>query len=1161
MKRRWRLLILVGLLALLGGVSALQRRAVYSSPASAPAEIAIVQAPSWPISDAEVETLVRQAVALAGGLADVVHAGDTVVVKPNLVWNASPDEGAVTDPRVVRAIVRLAREAGAGQVIVADGAASYYNYHPDQRGATVAAFHDAGYDADGDMQDDATGALLVDLNDAGGLDQHDPALVRQVHLQHGLIWTDYWLPNVILDADVLVGVPVLKNHTYAGVTLALKNQIGLAPSDVYHRPGSHVFKWALSHEADDLGRHIVDLNLARPLDFVVVDGLRGLTDGPTGSALANPPMRLVLAGRDAVAVDTVGALVMGYDPASVPYLGWAAGAGLGTGDVAQITIRGRRVSQVRQDFPAPYGNPPAQRAERTPPSVSIVTPGEGDVVVEAATVWATASDGGALSKVEFYAGSTLQAAVTSPPYQATLDLSAYRGQTVTLRAVAYDRALNDAQVQRTVSVVQAPAPGTASIQTATLPISTYPIPPQCLETRASGPYTYQRLNWTCYGDPTPVLQDYTLLVLENDYLRVTLLPELGGRVYQMIFKPTGHNELYQNPVLKPTHWGPPEQGWWLAVGGIEWCFPVDEHGYEWGQPWDYQVVTSTAGVTVTLRDTAATGRPRVAVAVHLPAGRSTLAISPRIENPTGDTANVKVWANVMLAPGAANTVGPDLRFVFGAEEMTVHSSGDFNPGQVLHWPVHNGRDYARLGNWRHWLGFFERPQAAADFIGVYDTAVDEGVARVFPSGVARGTKGFGFGWSDPIDPHTWTDDGSTYVELHGGLAPTFWDTASIPANGVVAWTEHWYPVAGIGQLSAATAEAALGVWESGDRFYAGVHATRPHETGASVLYAWDRDTCAEIAHWELPAIAPGHPFTTSVATGGAGGVHRALEDVAFAYLDRTGNLLAAVNPRDCLPPTSWIEPLPPWVNTTPFTVTWTGRDAWSGIATYDVQVRDGYEGTWTGWLTGTSATSGTFTGTPAHTYFFRARARDRSGNLEPYGDEEWGQGFTTVLVEPAPVLVTSRKAAAPCRFGPDQTIAYTVLISNTGNLAATATLTDTPPAQMVVLTNTLAATAGPPPTYADGQIRWTGVVTPGSEVRITYTLSPTAETPLGMPLTNTAEIAGSVLGPLTRRETVVQAHILWLPVIMQKTLPQVQNLREGHSPLPLREGQGEGSVS
>jgi len=48
---------------------------------------------------------------------------------------------------------------------------------------------------------------------------------------------------------------------------------------------------------------------------------------------------------------------------------------------------------------------------------------------------------------------------------------------------------------------------------------------------------------------------------------------------------------------------------------------------------------------------------------------------------------------------------------------------------------------------------------------------------------------------------------------------------------------------------------------------------------------------------------------------------------------------------------------------------------------------------------------------------------------------------------------------------------------------------------------------------------------------VTYTLSPTAETPLGVPLTNTAEIAGSVLGPFTRRETVVQTHLVWLPLI------------------------------
>ncbi|MEA3341637.1 MAG: DUF5107 domain-containing protein, partial [Chloroflexota bacterium] len=590
-------------------------------------------------------------------------------------------------------------------------------------------------------------------------------------------------------------------------------------------------------------------------------------------------------------------------------------------------------------------------------------------------------------------------------------------------------------------------------------------------------------------------------------------------------------ELYQNPVIKPTHWGPLEQGWWLAVGGIEWGLPVEEHGYEWGQPWEYDLITSTAGVTVTLRDTTADDRIRAAVKVHLPADRGYLAITPQVENPTGSDVDYKYWINAMLSPGAANTVSGDLHFVFEADQVTVHSSGDFDEYDVLSWPSHGGTDYSRLGNWNHWLGFFERPAAQGDFAGLYDTAADEGVARVFPSSVARGSKGFAFGWADPIPWNNWTDDGSTYVELHGGVAPTFWDTATITAGQALEWTEYWYPLSDVGQLSAATAEAALGARVSGESFQIGVHSTAPRAPAASTLYVWKRGDCSELAQWDLPAIDPGNPFAASVAAGG-----RALANVAFVYADGDESLLAAVNFWDCLPPTSSVEPLAPWVATTSFTVTWAGQDAWSEIAAYDVQVRDGYEGAWTAWLTGTVAASGAFDGgVHGHTYFFRARARDAVGNQELYGlkNEEWGQAFTTVLTEPAPVLVASRKSAAPQQPGSNQAIAYTIFISNTGNLSATVTLTDTPPAELVLLTETLAATSGPAPTYASGQIQWGGAVEAGAAVRVTYTLSPTAATPIGVPLTNTAEIAGSVLGPITRRESVVRMCFMWLPLIMR----------------------------
>jgi uncharacterized repeat protein (TIGR01451 family) len=1079
---------------------------------------------------------------MAGGLGGVIAPGDTVVIKPNLVQAAAADGGYTTDPRVVRAVVQLAWEAGAGQVIIAEGSACYPDGR-DARGATLEAFRVCGYDADGNQVEDVTGVPLMDLNDAGGLDQHDPARVTSVDVPNGLIRTSYWLPRVVIEADVLIGVPVLKNHYVAGVTLALKNQIGIAPSDIYHSPGSQMYKGELGHGPDDLGRHIVDLNLARPLDFVVVDGLRGMIDGPSGGTLANPPMRLILASADPVAIDTVGSLIMGYDPATVPYLAWAGGAGLGTSNVEEITVRGLRVSQVRRDFPAPYGDPPARRAEATPPTVSLTAPQNGALVGGQVTIEATASDNRAVAKVEFYADDQLHAVVTAPPYRAVVDLSDREGEDVALRVVAYDRALNDAEHTVTVTITRPHEPGTTSFYTTTVTIPTYPYH-DCLRPASDGPYAYRWLDRNCYGDPDPVPMDYTLLVLENDYLRVTLLPELGGRVYQMIDKSTGHNAFYQNPVVKPTRWGPlsGDENWWLAAGGIEWCLPVDEHGYEWGEPWQWSVVTSTACATVTVRDTEASDRLRAAVDLSLPAHQAALAVTPRLENPTAGDLSYEFWLNAALAPGPENRPTADLEFVFNADEMAVHSTGDSRlPCQWpqptstacrFSWPVHNGVDFSRLGNWEEWLGFFEVPQAAADFVGVYNHDADEGVARVFPSTVTRGAKGFAMGWMDPINADNWTDDGSGYVELQGGVAPTYWDTALLAAGSTLSWTEYWYPVGSIGTLSAATERAALGVRAGTDRLEIGVQPTTARAAGASTLFVWERGTCVEMARLELPAVDPAHPFLTSVPAGG-----RTPEQVGVVCLDDQGDLLATVNPTDCLMPHAWVEPLPFWVATSEFAVTWSGEDVWTGVAAYDVQVRDGYEGAWADWLTGAAGTSAVFTGTHGHTYFFRARAHDAAGNQGAFTNEEWGQAFTTVLTEAAPVLVTSRKEATPWLFRPDQLVMYTVTISNTGSGTANAYLMDTPPAHVTVLTATLASTAGPAPTYAAGAIHWAGDVPPDSAVQVTYALLPAATAPLGLPLTNTARITGSVLGPLTRRETVVRAHVLRLPLVAQRWRP------------------------
>ncbi len=300
-----------------------------------------------------------------------------------------------------------------------------------------------------------------------------------------------------------------------------------------------------------------------------------------------------------------------------------------------------------------------------------------------------------------------------------------------------------------------PAASSTTFTVTTISIPTYPYA-DYLTTATNTTYniTYPVLDWSRYPtNPTAVPRTYTLLVLENAYLRVTLLPELGGRVYQIIDKATGHNQLYQNPVIKPTRWGPPEQGWWLAVGGIEWCLPVDEHGYESAIPWSWSNLSSSAGVTVTVQDTTASNRLRATVDVFLPSDRGYVVISPRIENPTSAPVDFKFWVNAALAPGVANQPTAGLSFIFNSPEMSVHSTGDARlpgayptmptaPDYRFSWPLYEGVDYSQLQNWDEWLGFFEYPQAVRGYTGVYDSQQSEGLMRVFPPEVATGAKAF-----------------------------------------------------------------------------------------------------------------------------------------------------------------------------------------------------------------------------------------------------------------------------------------------------------------------------------------------------------------------------------------------------------------------------------
>ncbi len=385
--------------------------------------------------------------------------------------------------------------------------------------------------------------------------------------------------------------------------------------------------------------------------------------------------------------------------------------------------------------------------------------------------------------------------------------------------------------------------------------------------------------------PAPVL--YRLLTLENSYLKLQFLPDLGGRLYGVTFKPTGNEEMYQNPVVKPTVWGPGSppapQGanWWPAVGGMEWGFPVDEHGYEFGTQWGFDNVTTPDGGVMVSLFTRDPKLPHIVVDITLEPDQAFFTMRIRIINPWSEAFRLKWWHTAALAPGPENTVSENLRFIWPAQRVSIHSTGDLalEAGQALNWPNDAGRDLSRLGEWSSYLGLFQLPAAQGGFAAVYDPSVNEGMVRTYPPETAKGAKFFSAGWQQALDPGLWTDNGSRYVEMQGGLMPTYADWYDLGPGEEVDWTETWYPVAGIGDVTYAGADAAVRVEARGKRLSLGAFPTQPFEGDLKVSLEG-----AEILSLPLQ-ISPEKPFVQEFDYSG-GAVRDG--DIVVSLVNRQG---------------------------------------------------------------------------------------------------------------------------------------------------------------------------------------------------------------------------------------------------------------------------------
>jgi hypothetical protein len=137
------------------------------------------------------------------------------------------------------------------------------------------------------------------------------------------------------------------------------------------------------------------------------------------------------------------------------------------------------------------------------------------------------------------------------------------------------------------------------------------------------------------------------------------------------------------------------------------------------------------------------------------------------------------------------------------------------------------------------------------------------------------------GYAAPINPSVYTDDNSAYVELHGGVSPTYWDQATLPAGATTTWQETWFPVAGIGGVSYADGSGAVWLDRQGDTLAVGLFPVRAVQGRVEV--AVDGQTVLD----EPATISPAQPWRRDLPLFGVAGSGR----VAVRLLDQSGALV------------------------------------------------------------------------------------------------------------------------------------------------------------------------------------------------------------------------------------------------------------------------------
>ena len=355
-------------------------------------------------------------------------------------------------------------------------------------------------------------------------------------------------------------------------------------------------------------------------------------------------------------------------------------------------------------------------------------------------------------------------------------------------------------------------------------IPTYPIPeaeemPMFAETSnhqgtTGNPYP-NRVVSTADGEHRAE-KEWTVIRLENDYIRLAVIPALGGRIFEAYDKVTGYDFLYRQHVIKPALIG--AYGAWMS-GGIEFNWPF-HHRPSTVMPVDYSIEKCEDGSAIVwLSEHAPNDRTKGMVGVVLRPDTNYFETRVRVSNRTPNKNNFLWWENAAVAvhEGYRLVFPPDVTYVHHHNDAS-HTTFPIASGQYGADNITEPKDISWHKNSKHATSYFSAP-SKYDFFGGFDYVKNCGVLHIADHHISPGKKMFTWGYGSNAD--NWekklTDSDGQYAELMAGCySDNQPDLTWIQPYETKTFSQKWFPIHDKGIPTFANDNGALYISDNGE---------------------------------------------------------------------------------------------------------------------------------------------------------------------------------------------------------------------------------------------------------------------------------------------------------------------------------------------------------